>query len=94
MPISRDEVRHIAMLARLGLSDGEVEKFTHQLSDILDHAQVITGLTTEGIEPLIHAVDQRNIYRKDEVKEGLKPEEALQNAPSKEDDSFKIPPII
>lgn len=94
MPISKEEVKYIAMLSRLELSEEEVEKFTYQLSEILDHASVITSLDTENIEPLAHAVDRRNVYRKDEVEEGLTVEEALQNAPSKESNSFRIPPII
>lgn len=94
MPISKDEVRHIARLARLELSEEEVEKFSVQLSQILDHAAIVTSVDTDGVEPLTHAVDRRNVYREDEVLPGLARDEALANAPSREDGAFRIPPII
>lgn len=94
MGISRDEVLHVARLARLELTEAEVEKFTDQLSQILEHASIISRLELEGVEPLTHAVDRRNVYREDRVESGLSREEALRNAPSQESDSFKIPPII
>lgn len=94
MPISKDEVRYIANLARLELSESEVEKFSIQLSKILDHAAVIKQLDVEEMRPLTHAVDQRNVFRVDEVECGLKIEDALSNAPSKENGAFKIPPIL
>lgn len=94
MGISKDEVRHIAKLARLELSDEEVEKFASQLSQILDHAAKVRELNLEGLEPLAHAVDRVNVFREDEVKPGLSREDALLNAPDKEDGFFKIPPII
>jgi len=92
--ISRDEVRHIARLARLSLTEAEVEKFTKQLSQILEHAAKIQELNLDGLEPLTHAVDRTNVMRRDEVREGLSREEALKNAPDKEGDFFRIPPIV
>lgn len=94
MGISKDDVRHVAKLARLELTEEEVEKFASQLSQILDHAQKIQELDLEGLEPLAHAVDRKNVFRKDEVKEGLSQEEALSNAPEREGNFFKIPPIV
>ena len=94
MPISKDEVSHIARLARLELSEEEVEKFSNQLSQILDHAAIVTSVDTDGVEPLTHAVDRRNVYREDEVEKGLDREDALANAPSRENGAFRIPPIV
>lgn len=94
MGISKDEVRHVAKLARLELSEEEVEKFTEQLSHILDHAARVRELNLEGLEPLTHAVDRRNVFREDEIKKGLDKEDALANAPEREGDFFKIPPIV
>jgi aspartyl-tRNA(Asn)/glutamyl-tRNA(Gln) amidotransferase subunit C len=94
LAISKDEVRHIARLARLELSDEEVEKFAAQLSQILDHAAKVRELDLEGLEPLAHAVDRVNVFREDAAKEGLSREDALANAPEKENGFFKIPPII
>lgn len=94
MGISRDEVLHIARLARLELTEEEVSKFTNQLSQILEHAGKISQLDLKEVEPLTHAVDRRNVYREDRVEPGLSRDEALDNAPSSESDSFKIPPII
>jgi aspartyl-tRNA(Asn)/glutamyl-tRNA(Gln) amidotransferase subunit C len=92
--ISKEEVRHIARLARLKLSEDEVEKFTEQLSHILEHAARVRELNLDGLEPLTHAVDRTNVMREDEVKEGLLSEEALKNAPDREGDFFRIPPIV
>lgn len=94
MGISRDEVLHVARLARLELTEAEVEKFTGQLSQILEHASRISGLELDDVEPLTHAVDRRNVYREDRVEQGLSRDDALKNAPSRESDSFRIPPII
>lgn len=94
MPISKDEVRHIARLARLELSEEEVEKFTIQLSQILDHAAIVTNVDTEGVNPLAHAVDRRNVYRDDVVEQGLDRDDALAGAPSRENGLFRIPPIV
>ncbi len=94
MAISKDDVRHIAKLARLELSEEEIEKFAGQLSQILDHAAKIRELDLDGIEPLTHAIDRKNVFRKDVVKPGLSTEDALKNAPEREENYFKIPPII
>lgn len=94
MGISKDEVKHIARLARLQLSEEEVEKFAEQLSHILDHAARIRELDLEGLEPLTHAIDRRNVFRQDRVTKGIAREEALSQAPEREGDFFKIPPIV
>lgn len=94
MGISKDEVKHVAKLARLELSEDEIEKFSNQLSQILEHAAKIQELNLENLEPLTHAVDRRNVFRSDEIREGISREEALLNAPEREGEFFKIPPIV
>lgn len=92
--ISKDEVRRIAELARLSLTEAEVEKYTEQLAHILEHAARIQELNLDGLEPLAHAVDRTNVMREDEAREGLTREEALKNAPDREGEFFRIPPIV
>lgn len=92
--ISKKDVEHIALLARLGLTDKEKEKFTKQLGNILEHAAKISEIDTSKIEPTSHAVDLKNVFREDKVKKSLSQEEALSNAPKEEEGQFKVPKII
>ncbi len=94
MAISKKEVEHVALLARLSLSEGEKEKFSKQLSQILEHAGKIAELNTEGVEPTSHALPIKNVFREDEEKTCLSQKEALSNAPAKEDGMIKIPKIV
>lgn len=88
------DVEHIAKLARLEFSPEEKEKFTHQLNRILEYVETLNRLDTSGVEPLSHVNDLQNRLREDEVKPGLSPEEALQNAPAKTDRFFKVPKTV
>ncbi len=94
MAISKEEVKHIALLSRLALSEMEIEKFTHDLSEILEYSQKISELDTSDVPPTSHAIAFSNIYREDEVKPSLSNEEALANAPDKEGSYFKVPRVI
>jgi aspartyl-tRNA(Asn)/glutamyl-tRNA(Gln) amidotransferase subunit C len=94
MAISRKEVAHVARLARLALSEEEVALFEEQLSRILEHAQRVTALDTEGVEPTSHPVPLRNVFRADEPIPGLTQQEALANAPTPESGQFRVPRII
>ena len=67
MQLSNDEVKHIAKLARLGLTDAEIDKFGHQLSDILTHAKMLDEVNTDGVEPIAQITDLKNVTFKDEV---------------------------
>ncbi len=91
--ITSQEVKHVAKLAELGFSDGELEKITPQLDKILDHIARVSGVDTEGIAPTSHVLDIKNVFREDEVEEPLSQEAALKNAPDKEDEGFKVPKI-
>lgn len=94
MAISEKEVKHVAWLARLGLTDAEVEKFTQQLDVILEHAGKISSLDLVEVPPTSHAIPLKNVLREDKVGECLTPEAALSNAPKKEDQAFLVPRIV
>ncbi len=92
MAISRDEVVHVARLARLALTDEEVERFQQQLSAILEAVGKVSELDLEGVEPTAHPLDVANVYAADEPRPCLPVEEALANAPDREGDFFRVPP--
>ena len=92
MAITREQVLHVAQLARLGLSEEEVERFQEQLSAILDAVGKIAELDLEGVEPTSHPLDVVNVFGEDEPEEPLSREQALANAPDPEDGFFGVPP--
>jgi aspartyl-tRNA(Asn)/glutamyl-tRNA(Gln) amidotransferase subunit C len=92
MAISRDEVLHVARLARLALSDEEVERLGAQLNAILEAVGKVAELDLEGVEPTAHPLDIVNVWAEDEPHESLPVEEALANAPDREGGFFKVPP--
>jgi aspartyl-tRNA(Asn)/glutamyl-tRNA(Gln) amidotransferase subunit C len=94
MGIERSDVEHVARLARLALSEEELDLFQSQLSRILDHAARVTALDTDGVEPTSHAIPLVNVFRADEVVPPLSREEALSNAPLIEDGFFRVPRIL
>lgn len=94
MKLDQETVEKVAHLARLEIDEEEKETFTHQLSDILDHAEKLNELDTEDVEPMAHATDVNNVLRTDDVKESLDQEDAVANAPDKEEGMFKVPQIV
>jgi aspartyl-tRNA(Asn)/glutamyl-tRNA(Gln) amidotransferase subunit C len=92
MAISRDEVLHVARLARLALTDEEVERLGAQLNAILEAVGKVAELDLEGVEPTAHPLDLVNVLAEDEPHESLSVEEALANAPDREEGFFKVPP--
>lgn len=92
--ISRDQVRHVAHLARLYVTDDEAEKMTRHLSDIISYAEQLNELDTENVEPTAHVLDMKNVMRKDEPKEWISKEDALKNAPDQQDGQFRVPSIL
>ncbi len=94
MALTREEVLHVANLARLSLSPDEIELFTRQLNDILAYVEKLQELDTEGVTPLAHVMPVFNVFREDKVKEGLEREAALDNAPAQEDGAFLVPRVI
>jgi aspartyl-tRNA(Asn)/glutamyl-tRNA(Gln) amidotransferase subunit C len=92
--IDAAEVRKVAKLSRLELSDAEVEEFTDQLSAILDYVAKMNELNTDGVEPLAHCLAVSNVFRDDCVKESLGTEKTLANAPERDGEFFKVPKIL
>jgi aspartyl-tRNA(Asn)/glutamyl-tRNA(Gln) amidotransferase subunit C len=94
MSVTLTDVEHIAKLARLEFSPDEMEKFTHQMNDILAYIDKLNELDTSNVEPLSHVIELNNVFRDDEVRPSLPAEEALKNAPTRTDTMFKVPKVI
>ncbi|WP_027094523.1 Asp-tRNA(Asn)/Glu-tRNA(Gln) amidotransferase subunit GatC [Cohnella thermotolerans] len=94
MSITVKDVEHVANLARLELSEAEKEQFAGQLNAILEYAEKLNELNTEGIEPTSHVLPLYNVMREDEVRPSLPAEKALSNAPEEEDGHFKVPAVL
>ena len=94
MKITEAEVAHVADLARLEVSAGDIGKFATQIDDILNYVDTLNQVDTTGVAPTSHAIDLTNAFREDVPGEHLAPEEALGNAPRKEDSSFLVPKVI
>ena len=89
--IDRDQVLHVARLARLRLDDGEVERMAGELSTILDHIEKIGELDLESVEPTSHVIEVENVLRPDEPWSSLPRERALEQAPDATADGFRVP---
>ena len=92
--LTREEVAKVAVLARLKLTEAEIETLTTQLSDVLGYVDILNEVDTENVEPMVHAVELTNIFREDEVRESLPREEALANAPKSDGRAFLVPQIL
>lgn len=92
--ITRADVSHVARLARLDLTDEELDRFTGQLGDVLDHAAGVAALDTTGVEPTAHPLPLVNVLRPDEPRPGLDRAEVLAMAPVAEDNRFRVPRIL
>jgi aspartyl-tRNA(Asn)/glutamyl-tRNA(Gln) amidotransferase subunit C len=93
-PISRDDVLHVAKLARLDLTEDELELFTPQLAAVFEHAADVEALDVADVPPTAHPYPLRNVFRADELRPGVDREEVLAVAPDVEDGRFKVPPIL
>ena len=84
----------MALLSRLNLTDNEVHEFSEQLSSILTYVDKLNELDTEGVEPLAHSLPVSNVFRQDIPGESLDREKPLQNAPHRDEQFFRVPPIL
>ena len=94
MAISKEEIIHIAKLASLNLSEEEIEKYTGDMQEILEFANMINKVNTDGMNETVAANEKSNIFRKDEVINFENRELLLQNAPSQDEGMFRIPKVI
>jgi len=94
MKISKEDVIHVAYLARLELDEAAVEKFSYQIGTILDYVDTLNRLDTTGVSSTSHAIFLTNAFRDDEIRKHLDLELALSNAPEKDDGIFRVPRVI
>lgn len=92
--ITKEQVEHVAHLARLSFNEQEIEMYTEQLAKIIDFAEQLNELDTEGVEPTTHVLDMSNVLREDVVRESLSREDALKNAPDQQNGQVKVPAVL
>ena len=94
MRLTADEVRHIALLARLGMTEDEIELMRDQLSNILENFDVLDQVDTDGVEPTGHSVDVDSVMREDEIAPSTPKKDILANAPSTQDDLVRVRAVL
>ncbi len=94
MSVSKEDVKHIANLARLEISEKELDKYTEDLSNIVDYATTLSNIDVSGVDPTNHILDIKNVFRKDEVKNSYDREEILKNAPDKQAGCISVPKVV
>lgn len=94
MKLSREEVKHLALLVRLGLSEDEVERLRVQLSNILENFEILQQVDTTNVPPTAHSIALENVLRDDESSPSLSPEDVLSNAPNREENYFRVRPVL
>lgn len=88
------EIDHVALLARLKLSDNEKELFSRQVGSIIEYIDKLSELDISSVEPTAHVLPMKNVFREDELRDSLPRDRALQNAPEKDDKFYRVPKII
>jgi len=94
MKLSREEVLHIALLARLGLTEAEVDKLSEQLSDILENFEALQQVDTTDVPPTAQSIPLQNVTKDDKVADSLPPSQILANAPRKEGEYFRVKAVL
>jgi aspartyl-tRNA(Asn)/glutamyl-tRNA(Gln) amidotransferase subunit C len=94
MSISRAEVEKVSLLARLALSEGELDRMTSELGQILGYVDLLSGLDTTGVEPMAHALDVANAFRNDRVEPSLPCDAALANAARHDEQCYLVPAVL
>lgn len=94
MGISRQEVQKVALLGRLVLSEQELSQMTEQLGEILGYVELLQELDTDDVEPMAHAVDIADVFRKDATADSLPRDEALANGPRRDDECYLVPAVL
>lgn len=94
MSLSIDDVRRVANLARLEFSESELGEITKQLGNVVALVDELSQVNTEGVEPMVHAIELNNVLAADVVKPSLERTEALKNAPSADEECFRVPAVL
>lgn len=92
--INKQEIEHVAHLARLEIAEDKIEVFTEQMNNILEHISMLNKVDTDNVPPTYHVLPEKNVWREDAVKPSLSREEALANAPEQENGCFKVLKVI
>ncbi len=94
MKLSREEVLHIARLARVDLTEAEITRYSEQLSGLLEHFEVLQQVDTADVPPTAQSVELRSVMRDDAVRPSLPPQDVLANAPKREGDLFRVKAVL
>ncbi len=94
MKITKEEVLHVASLARLKFSESDAEKLTENMASIIEFADMLGELDTEGVVPTAHAIPMQNAFREDEIKPSFERREILKNAPDFDEEGFIVPKVV
>jgi aspartyl-tRNA(Asn)/glutamyl-tRNA(Gln) amidotransferase subunit C len=94
MAISREQVAKVSLLSRLLLGDEELDTMTQQLGQILEYMDLLGEVETEGVPPMAHALDVSDVFRQDRARPGLSRDEALANAPHRDDECYLVPAVL
>ena len=94
MKVTKEDLQNVAVLSRLSIPAEQEEKYLDQLDEFLTYVENLAAIDTENVEPTTYALPMQNVFREDEVKESLDRDEALLNAPLKEDGYFKVPKVL
>ncbi len=94
MKLSREEVLHIARLARVAVTEEDVDRLSEQLSNILENFDILRGVNTDDVPPTAQSIDLHNVLRPDQIAPSLPPDDVLANAPRREDDFFRVNAVL
>ncbi|MCS3860799.1 aspartyl-tRNA(Asn)/glutamyl-tRNA(Gln) amidotransferase subunit C [Salinibacter ruber] len=94
MSVTRDDVQHVAQLARLDFSEEEEARMAEELSEILGYVEKLDELDTAGVPPMSHVLDVTNVFRSDEIKERIDRGKALEPAPDADNEHFLVPQVV
>jgi aspartyl-tRNA(Asn)/glutamyl-tRNA(Gln) amidotransferase subunit C len=94
MSLSRDDVQHVAQLARLSFSEEEEARMADEMSQILDYVEKLNELDTSGVPPMSHVLDVTNVYREDDIEARIDQDQALAPAPDSDGDYFRVPKVV
>ncbi len=94
MELSVSDVKKVAVLARLSIADGEMDKFVHQMASIVHFVETLSEVNTDGIEPMAHPMDIHSVLRSDLLRDSLPRDQALRNAPNQDGSCFLVPAVL
>jgi aspartyl-tRNA(Asn)/glutamyl-tRNA(Gln) amidotransferase subunit C len=92
--LTREDVQKVALLARLQVTESELDTLTGQLAQIVNYVRQLEELPTDGVEPMVHAAELTNVFAADEVQPSLPRESVLQNAPKRDEECFRVPAVL